>query len=331
MTRSSRKKLVKTFKEPEKAFYSIRKLFRTPSLDHSAPPGFELFFDYEDQFEEEITETMTETMEEYMTKTREEYGSGKFLSKYCPPARTAKKMEEINKFQQEPDETLHQAWERFKELLLRCPQHYLTNMQELIMYYKGLDVPTRQILDSKGDVPKISAVDAKKAIQEMADNSQKWHDGAFTRNRIGCEVCNGAHYTKDCPLKEEGKTLEEAYYTQFGVPFPQAARYRAVGPGFHQRDNGNPSYQEQRQMMEELLSKFMAESEIRHDENSNLGKGENIPVKKLKRPRYAILDPTDTRLREYGDDVTKVSKKLDELQVNSTESGTSLERLLKEK
>ncbi|GKC55690.1 reverse transcriptase domain-containing protein, partial [Tanacetum coccineum] len=45
----------------------------------------------------------------------------KFLSKYCPPARTAKKMEEINNFQQEPDETLYQAWERFKELLMKFP------------------------------------------------------------------------------------------------------------------------------------------------------------------------------------------------------------------
>ncbi|GJS46698.1 hypothetical protein Tco_0596819 [Tanacetum coccineum] len=32
----------------------------------------------------------------------------KFLSKYCPPAHTAKKIEEIN-FQQEPDENLYQA------------------------------------------------------------------------------------------------------------------------------------------------------------------------------------------------------------------------------
>ncbi|GJT36556.1 retrovirus-related pol polyprotein from transposon TNT 1-94 [Tanacetum coccineum] len=46
----------------------------------------------------------------------------KFLSKYFPPARTAKKMEEINNFQQEPDETLYQAWERFKELLMKCPR-----------------------------------------------------------------------------------------------------------------------------------------------------------------------------------------------------------------
>ncbi|GJQ98963.1 hypothetical protein Tco_0521948 [Tanacetum coccineum] len=32
-----------------------------------------------------------------------------FLSKYCPPARTVKKMEEINNFQQYPDENLYQA------------------------------------------------------------------------------------------------------------------------------------------------------------------------------------------------------------------------------
>ncbi|GJZ43051.1 hypothetical protein Tco_0590306 [Tanacetum coccineum] len=33
----------------------------------------------------------------------------KFLNKYCSHARTAKKMEEINNFQQEPDETLYQS------------------------------------------------------------------------------------------------------------------------------------------------------------------------------------------------------------------------------
>nr|GEV48867.1 hypothetical protein [Tanacetum cinerariifolium] len=78
------------------------------------------------------------------------------------------------------------------------------------------------------------------------------------------------HYSKDYPLKEEGKTLEEAYYTQFGVPFLNAGRYRAATPGFYQRDNGNPSYQERRQTMEESLSKFMAELAQRHDENSSL-------------------------------------------------------------
>ncbi|GJT03422.1 hypothetical protein Tco_0824591 [Tanacetum coccineum] len=165
-------------------------------------------------------------------KTWEDFKT-KFLNKYCPHGRTAKKMEEINNFQQELDETLYQAWERFKELLMKCPQHYLTEMQEL------------KIL--------------KKAIQEMAEYSQKWHNGtsrgistktfdglaaiqAQLNNlgreikkvnekvyaaQVGCEQCKGPHYTKDYPLKEEGKTLEEAYYMQFGRPF-QGGGYKAT-------------------------------------------------------------------------------------------------------
>ncbi|GJT79403.1 putative reverse transcriptase domain-containing protein [Tanacetum coccineum] len=81
-------------------------------------------------------------------------------------------MEEINNFQQEPDEKLYQAWERFKELLMKCPQHYLTEMQEVILFYNGLDVPTRHILDSRGAIPTKTAADAKTTIQKMVEYSQ---------------------------------------------------------------------------------------------------------------------------------------------------------------
>ncbi|GKC70272.1 hypothetical protein Tco_1116155, partial [Tanacetum coccineum] len=87
--------------------------------------------------------------------------------------------------------------------------------------------------------------------------------------QVGCEQCKGPHYSKDCPLKEDGKTLKEAYYTQFGRPF-QGGGYRAAALGFYQRNNANPSYQEQRKSMEDNLSKFMSESAKRHEENSNL-------------------------------------------------------------
>ncbi|GJW41690.1 putative reverse transcriptase domain-containing protein [Tanacetum coccineum] len=87
--------------------------------------------------------------------------------------------------------------------------------------------------------------------------------------QVGCEQCKGPHYTKDCSLKEEGKTLEEAYYTQFGGPF-QGGGYRTAAPGFYQRNNANPSYQERRKSMEDTQRKFMSESEKRHEENSNL-------------------------------------------------------------
>ncbi|GKF22599.1 retrovirus-related pol polyprotein from transposon TNT 1-94 [Tanacetum coccineum] len=109
-------------------------------------------------------------------KTWEDFKT-KFLNKYSPPGRTTKKMEEINNFQQESDETLFQACEHFKELLMKFPQHYLTEMQEVILFYNGLDIPTRQILDTRGAIPTKTATDAKTAIQEMAEYSQKWHNG----------------------------------------------------------------------------------------------------------------------------------------------------------
>nr|GFD28639.1 hypothetical protein [Tanacetum cinerariifolium] len=89
----------------------------------------------------------------------------------CPPARTAKKIEEINNFQQEPNENLYQAWEQFKELLMKCPQHYLTKMQKVVLFYNGLNVPIRQILDLRGAIPSKTVADAKVTIQEMAKYS----------------------------------------------------------------------------------------------------------------------------------------------------------------
>ncbi|GKF36058.1 hypothetical protein Tco_0112816 [Tanacetum coccineum] len=113
----------------------------------------------------------------------------------------------------------------------------------------------------------------------MAEYSEKWHNMTSSKARIkekvyaaqvGCELCKVPHYTKDCPLKEEGNTLEEAYYTQFGEPYQSAGQYRAARPGSYQHNNGNSSYLDRRQTLEESLTKFMAESAKRHEENSNI-------------------------------------------------------------
>ncbi|GJZ28868.1 NUDIX hydrolase 6-like protein [Tanacetum coccineum] len=105
---------------------------------------------------------------------------------------------------------------------------------------QGKNVPTRQILDSRGVVPTKTATDAKMTIQEMAEYSQKWHNGTSRGRR--------PITSKGLPTKRKmGKTLEEHYFTRkFGGPF-QGGGYRATAPGFYQRNNANPSYQEQRQ------------------------------------------------------------------------------------
>nr|GEY53747.1 hypothetical protein [Tanacetum cinerariifolium] len=106
-------------------------------------------------------------------------------------------------------------------------------------------------------------------IQEVILFTRDWREINKVNKKVyvgqvGCELCKGPHYNKDCPLKEEGKILEEAYYTQFDIPFQQGGQYKAAAPGFYQRNNRNPSYQERGQTMKEPISKFMAESAKRH-------------------------------------------------------------------
>ncbi|GKC64038.1 hypothetical protein Tco_1096636 [Tanacetum coccineum] len=132
-------------------------------------------------------------------------------------------------------------------------------MQEVILFYNGLGIPTRQILDSR-------AIQAQ--LKNLGREIKKVNEKVYVA-QVRCEQCKRPYYTKYCPLKEEGKTLEETYYMQFGGPF-QGGGYRAAAPGFYQRNNSNPSYQERRQSMEDTLSKFMSESAKRHKENSNL-------------------------------------------------------------
>ncbi|CAL1355098.1 unnamed protein product [Linum trigynum] len=50
-----------------------------------------------------------------------------FLDKYFPPAKAMKRQEEIVTFKQAEDESLTEAWERYKELLMRCPSHRAAN------------------------------------------------------------------------------------------------------------------------------------------------------------------------------------------------------------
>ncbi|GJY08986.1 pyruvate dehydrogenase (acetyl-transferring) kinase, mitochondrial [Tanacetum coccineum] len=76
-------------------------------------------------------------------------------------------------------------------------------MQEVILFYNGLGIPTRQILDSK-------AIQAQ--LNNLGREIKKVNEKVYAA-QVGCEQCKGPHYTKDCPLKEEGKTLEEDYYT----------------------------------------------------------------------------------------------------------------------
>ncbi|GKC68939.1 hypothetical protein Tco_1114822, partial [Tanacetum coccineum] len=335
--------------------------------------GFDHIFDIEEQSKEEVRETMTETMEQYMRKTRGDYGSGvtrptinqdthfelkvQFLKELRDNTFSGSEHEDANKHIEKVLDIVyvfHILKVTQDQIMLRAfpvsltgaasswlrnqPSGSITTWEEGILFYNGLDVPTRQILDSKGAIPSKTTADAKIAIQEMVEYSQKWHNGTSSRTKstktsdglaaiqaqlnnlrqeikkvnekvyaaqVECELCKGPHYMKDWPQKEKGKTLKEAYYIQFGAPYQPGAQYRAAGPGFYQRNNGNSSYPDQRPSLEESLTKFMAESAKRHEENSNI-------IKEIRASTDATIRNQGALIKTLEIQIGQMSKVLQE-------------------
>nr|GEW00851.1 hypothetical protein [Tanacetum cinerariifolium] len=159
-----------------------------------------------------------------------------------------------------PFENLESAF-RSKSRLFETPGLVESSSPELDLFFDieehsnrettGIMTETmEQYMNKARAIPTKTAADAKIAIQEMVEYSQKWHNGTSSKtrstktsdrlpaiksqlNNIGREikkVNEKVYAAQDCPLKEEENTLEEAYYTQFGAPYQPAGQYRAAGP-----------------------------------------------------------------------------------------------------
>ena len=75
----------------------------------------------------------------------------KFLMKYFPPTKNVKLKNEITSFHQLEDKSLCDAWERFKELLRRCPHHGIFYCIQLETFYNGLNPSTRLMVDASAN------------------------------------------------------------------------------------------------------------------------------------------------------------------------------------
>ena len=72
----------------------------------------------------------------------------KFLTKFFPPSKIAQLVQEINTFGQLEGENLVEAWDRFQELLRKCPHHRLTRWIQVHTFYNGLRNATRTVNDA---------------------------------------------------------------------------------------------------------------------------------------------------------------------------------------
>nr|GEV40670.1 reverse transcriptase domain-containing protein [Tanacetum cinerariifolium] len=70
-----------------------------------------------------------------------------FLGKYFPPSMVTKLRNEITNFLQRLDESLFEAWERYKLSIDRCPNHNMLPATQIDTFYNGLTLRHRDTIN----------------------------------------------------------------------------------------------------------------------------------------------------------------------------------------
>ncbi|GKA00373.1 mitochondrial proton/calcium exchanger protein-like protein isoform X1 [Tanacetum coccineum] len=256
---------------------------------------------------EEEAEAMAETIEQYMSKTLTDYGSGVAR----PKIEEKDSFELKGQFLKELQENIFSGSDN------EDANEHIEKVLEIVDLIHVPNITMDQLMLRVFPISLTGA--ASRWLRNKPTSSIKtWEDlkTKFLNKYCPLDVNNAKdpHYTKDFPLKEEGKTIEEAYYTQFGRPF-QGGGYRATAPGYYQRNNANPSYQERRQSIEDTLSKFMSESTKRHEENSNL-------IKEIRATTDAAIRNQGASIKTLKIQIGQISKVLQERGFGSLPSST---------
>ncbi|KAG8496910.1 hypothetical protein CXB51_008094 [Gossypium anomalum] len=211
-------------------------------------------------------------------------------------------------------ETLYDAWERYKDLLRRCPHHGLPLWLQFLTFYNGVNPSTRQMIDAAvgGTINNKTPEAAYEFIEEMSLNNYQWQflrtkptktasvynievvnmlsnqvellnekiDGLLGSTQVHpvmrCDSGGGGVHTEYQPFNP---TTEEEQVHYMGNQRPQNL------PGFQQP----PYQQENKPNLEEMLTKFISVSET-HFQNTEtaLKKSTSIDPRAQSSDRPAI-------------------------------------------
>ncbi|KAJ4717074.1 Retrotransposon gag protein [Melia azedarach] len=260
----------------------------------------------------------------------------KFLAKFFPPAKTAKLRNDIATFTQFDGESLYEAWERYKEMMRRCPHHGLPKWLQVQTFYNGLGASTRTLVVAAvgGALMGKSINEAYELLEEMATN-------AFSGlQNVVCELCSGNHPSMDCqvgnpcaPSSSEQVSYVGNYNQQNNNPYSNTYNQRWRNhPNFSLRGNQNaerppPGFQPQEKKvnLEEALtqltvntSKFMTRTKTTFQNQAASIRNLEVQVGQLasmmtERQQGSLPSNTETNPREHVNAITlRSGKKLEE-------------------
>ncbi|KAK1379195.1 hypothetical protein POM88_025939 [Heracleum sosnowskyi] len=185
-------------------------------------------------------------------------------------AKTAAIRNALTQFSQHSGETLCEAWERYKEMLRKCPHHGMPDWMVINCFYNGLGGQSRPMLDaaSGGALWAKSYDEAYELIEMMAANEYQNPTQRLSQGKVAgvlevdaattiasqlkalsmkvdslsnfgvqqvarvCELCAGAHDTTQCAISSES--------AQFVSNFQRS--HQPVPNAYHPNNRNHPNF-----------------------------------------------------------------------------------------
>nr|GFC66108.1 reverse transcriptase domain-containing protein [Tanacetum cinerariifolium]GFC66129.1 reverse transcriptase domain-containing protein [Tanacetum cinerariifolium] len=138
----------------------------------------------------------------------------KFINKFFPPSRTTSLRNEISTFQIKFDESFHEAWDRYKDLLRACSHYGFAELHQLDTFYNAINPADQDSLNAAAGANLLERInqqtsDVTTAMTAMLKQFQATPPPAPVKavEEI-CATCGGAHPYYQC-LAAGGNTFLE--------------------------------------------------------------------------------------------------------------------------
>ncbi|KAA3463938.1 Retrotransposon gag protein [Gossypium australe] len=180
------------------------------------------------------------------------------IASYFPPRKNAKLRNQITTFQQLDDESLYEAWERFK-LLCRCCHHGILHCIQLETIYNGLNAHIRFVVDASTNRVLLlkSYNEAYEVIEKIASNNYQWMTNQVA---LGRRVV-GVHEVEALTLLSAQVAAQPPMYYQGGGPNNTYMQHRSNQPlGFNQEVQ-HPLHVESSNNLENLLKAYIVKND----------------------------------------------------------------------
>nr|GEY31715.1 reverse transcriptase domain-containing protein [Tanacetum cinerariifolium] len=182
----------------------------------------------------------------------------KFINAFFPPSRTTNLRNEISNFQQRFDESFHEAWDRYKDLLRACLHHGFIKLHQLDTFYNALNPADQDSLNAAagGNLLERSTQDVLTIIENKSKIAKLTHAVNQQTNAVTtamtailkqfqatppptpvkavketCVTCKGAHLYYQC-LAAGGNTFPEFRDNIQGYVAAAAVNYNQGNPGY---------------------------------------------------------------------------------------------------